>query len=355
MKDHELDALLEALAAQDQQSPLPPSFQNGWREAVKEEKMQTQKNKKPLWRGLASVAAALVFLVGGTLMTRDQLSPQAMNTGAQPKIMSRSAAPAGEAGDDVMLMMDSAAPEEAMAYGMGTNSAYQEADFSDKKIIQTLEVSLRTQDFEGDMEKLKSLCTSLGGWVEYAWQSGDHAQGELRRGDLTLRIPTDRLEEARTGLESIGRLVSLSQSARDVTASYQDTQARLNTQLTKMERLQTLLAKAEEMDDLIRLESAIADTQYTIDSYQSQLKNTDRQVDYTSITVNIREEAPAQTAQEGTVPLGKRIEAGLAASLEAMGDFFQAMAVFLMAALPWLGLGLLLLLALKVWLHRRRK
>ena len=348
MKDHELDALLKELAEQDESTPLPESFQTGWREAVKEEAMKNTQ-KKPMFKNWLAMAAALVFLVGGTLMTQDHLNV----THQAP--MARTMMKASGAQDNAMLMAEEASYDDTAAWGMMTSTADAGAVTESKKIIRTLDVTLRTTDFEGDTQKLKDLCASLGGWVEYAWQTGDVQQGELRRGEMTLRIPTAQLETARGQLEAIGRITALTESARDVTATYQDTQTRLKTQQTKMERLQTMLAAATEMDDLIQLESAIADTQYTIDSYESQLKNTDRQVDYTAVNVTLREEAPAQTAQEKAVPLWQRIGAGLEASLVSMGEFFQAMAVFVVAAAPWLLILLVLWLALKLIRKGRRK
>lgn len=351
MNEHELDALLRELAEQDESTPLPESFQNGWREAIKEEAiMKTQ--KKPVWRNWLAAAAAAVFLLGGTLITLEQMdqplaAPQAM-------MFSRSA----DLGGGDTAMYESVSYDDA-AYGMVSNTAMKTTAAAapaaeEKKIIRTLDVTLRTADFEGDLEKIKTLCASLGGWVEYAWQTGDTLEGELRRGEMTLRIPTQRLAEAKGLFEGIGRLTSLTESARDVTASYQDTQARLDTQKTKMERLQTMLAAATEMDDLIQLESAIADTQYMIDSYEGQLRSTDRQVDYTAVNVTLREETPAQTAQEKTVPLPERIAAGFDASLEAMGEFFQAMAVFLIAAAPWMAILAVVMIMVRLIRQKRR-
>jgi len=347
MNEHELDALLKELAEQDETTPLPESFQTGWREAVKEEAMN-RTQKKPMWRGFLATAAALVFVVGGTLLTLDEMRKPAASV-PQGVWMARTV---NLGQQDAGVYEEAAYSEDTAVYGMVSNTAAMKASGvepaqQEKKIIRTLDVTLRTGDFENDLEKIKELCVSLGGWVEYAWQTGDTQQGELRRGEMTLRIPTDRLSEARGLLEGVGRVTSLTESARDVTASYQDTQARLQTQKTKMERLQTMLAAATEMSDLIELEAAIADTQYMIDSYEGQLRNTDRQVDYTSVNVTLREEASAQTAQEKNVPLMERIGAGLEASVEAMGEFFQAMAVFLIAAAPWLAI-----LAAVLWVIR---
>ena len=81
----------------------------------------------------------------------------------------------------------------------------------------------------------------------------------------------EKLDELLAGAEGYGRVISRTETAEDVTESYQDTAARLATQQAKMERLQALMNDTASLSDLLELESAIADTQYTIDSLQSRL------------------------------------------------------------------------------------
>ena len=99
---------------------------------------------------------------------------------------------------------------------------------------------------------------------------------------------------------------------------------------------------------MIEIESAIADTQYQLDSYQSQLNRTDRQVDYSTVTVSIREEKPADTAQTREATLWERIAAGVEASVEELGLFLQDVVVFLIAALPWIGILVVIILGWKL-------
>ena len=351
-----VQALAADLAGLDQEAPLPQAFQTGWREAVKEEADQMLTNKQSRrrsWRGALAAAAAVVFLVGGTLLTRDSLtgSKDAGRGAALPQaarsLNKTDGFDYGLALGDSAAYDEEAAPREA-PYGMESGVQAQEQA---AKIIKTLDVSLRTTDFEGDYAGLQALCESLGGWVEYAYQSGDAQQGELRRGSLTLRIPSSRLAEAKAQLSQTGRLVSLSESAQDVSASYDDTQTRLQTQREKLARLEKLMGAAENVSDLVEIENAIAETQYQIDAYESRLKQTDRQVDYSSVTVSLREERAAETAQTAELPLSQRLGAGLRASWEAMGAFLRDLAVFLAASAPWLlALGAAVGLA---WLLRK--
>ena len=86
----------------------------------------------------------------------------------------------------------------------------------------------------------------------------------------------EQLDDYFSGTSGLGRVISREESATDVTESYYDTQARLETQQALMARLQALVTDAADLSDLLTLESQIAETQYQIDRLQSSLNSTDR-------------------------------------------------------------------------------
>ena len=103
-----------------------------------------------------------------------------------------------------------------------------------------------------------------------------------------------------------------------------------------MERLQALMSETASLSELLELESAIADTQYTLDSLQSQLNDTDNQVSYATVDVSLREETSADAISSREVGLGERLMAGLQTGWETFWNFCKDMLVFLSAALPYL-------------------
>ena len=144
-----------------------------------------------------------------------------------------------------------------------------------------------------------------------------------------------RLDALLESAGSVGRVIRRTETAEDVTDSYQDTAARLATQQAKMERLQALMSDTASLSDVLELESAIADTQYTIDSLQGQLNHTDSQVNYATVDVTLREESAADAATRD-MSLGERLLTGLQTGWETFRDFIKDMLVFLSAALPYL-------------------
>ncbi len=176
----------------------------------------------------------------------------------------------------------------------------------------------------------------------------------MRFANLTLRIPTNSLNVFKDGVTQIGRITDSNETATDVSESYSDTQMRLKTQQDKMERLRALMNTTGELADLLAVENEIANTQYQIDSFESSLRGMDSRIDYTNVQVYLQEETAKDAASTKALTLGERIIQGLKATWQAIGEFAQDLAVFLVMVLPVLiPLALVLFIVLKVRKHRK--
>ncbi len=348
---------LDALAQED--LPLPEGFHQGWMQLVEQEAAdmhavsQAPKRQRKSVARLLSLAAAVVFLVGGTLLTRDQLQLTQPST-VKSQVTESGTALEEETGNTTIPMAAQYMSNGTSRSGSnGLDAAGTAQETQDTKIIRTVSLSLGSGTFDQDLETLQTLCTDAGGWVSYSSVSGDAAQSS-RRASLTLRIPQEQLETFLQGAGSLGRVISQTETAQDVTATYQDTAARLATQQAKMERLQALMSETASLSELLELESAIADTQYTLDSLQSQLNDTDNQVSYATVDVSLREETSADAISSREVGLGERLMAGLQTGWETFWNFCKDMLVFLSAALPYLATVAVVAILLRIIYRNKR-
>ena len=354
------------------QSPSVPSARTlGATRATKVEDTQMEKTRtmKTLTRWL-SVAAAMVFVIGGTLLSKDYLDAglsAGQNESGNYKVLTLNGA--RNAADDAYAydtytsaVYDEAVEEEAAAMDYGTvitmtrgagstNGVITEAT-SEKKIIRTAGMTIKTQRYDEALAALENACLGQGGWIESTNENTNSYSG-LRTAYLTLRVPQDALDSFLEGTEGLGRVTSRSESAQDVTASYQDTQTRLNTQLALMERLQALINESGDLSDLLALESQIADTQYQIDSLQTSLNRTDRQVSYSTVSITLQEEKVAELT-DTTVSFGERLLSAVQVGLESLVGFLGDMVVFLVAALPFIAIVVVAVIAVKL-IKRRKK
>ncbi len=317
----------------------PEGFETGWRAAVKREEL-LQMNPKPsrfsLKRTLVPVAAALVLAVGS--LWAGTLNDSVPAPAQEPMLMRSKSSASTEA-------------EYGMADSVSANTMAAGASeiLEGRKIIRTADLSLSTQSFDEALASVEQAAAQAGGYVESLYQ---HGEAGSRRVTLSLRVPSQQLDAFLSGAETMGRVVSRSESISDMTTQYSDNQARLHTLYQKRDRLNELMLKAESVSDLIEIESAIADTQYEIDLYETQQRSIDRQVDMSMVSVTIVEETPGDAAQ-ADLPLGQRLVSALRASVEGIGHFLRNMLVFIVMALPVaIPLGLAVVI---VRLIRRRK
>ena len=353
------DELMELFSA-----PVPSSFEEKWRSAIQREENQTmsqfdgnreQKQKKAArmgrkwWKAAVPAAAALVLVAGSCWVgdqEPDQSRPGSRNVGYQSSLYTAyddydsGSYPSEEGAYDMVVSSDErgyAKKSVSMASGSSADtSALEPTAETSRKLIRTASLTIRTAQYDADLEALTQLINSVGGYIESTYQSGDLESGSARSNSMTLRIPSDKLDEFLNGLDSVGRVVDRSESSTDMTVQYADNEARLATLRAKMERLNELLEKAETVEDLISIESAIADTQYSIDSYETRQRTIDRQVDMSEVDIYLREDSPVEVTSE--MSLGERISRAFQNSVEDFGQFLRNMLVFIVMALPALGL-----------------
>lgn len=334
----------------NEEDEVPVTFSRGYREQImKEEITPMKKNLPKLTRWLA-VAAALVFVAGGTFLAgrnRKSSTPEAAKTPESNYAMEDTANARG--------LGNVYAPSPAAADGSSFSAAEKQAagDEQAEKIIRTVRMELSTRSFDGDYAAIREALLSSGGRIQEA--NLYIGYGNLRTAYMTLRVPSAKLDVLTASFKDIGRLVSFSETAEDVSEQYADTSMRLKTQQTKMERLQALLAKAENMEDLIAIETGISDTQYEIDRLTGMLQGMDSKVDYSTLNVTLNELSAAETSQDKEETLLERIKNGISAAWENFTYILSDLAVFLTVVLPYLAALAVLILVIRLIIKRRKK
>ena len=327
----ENEVLRQCMSTLNEEVPdMPENFHAQWTALVKEDAMKQEETRKvaPMrrWTRILSVAAALVFVVGGTLLTKDSLSPARPSA---PQSLADSydydydtytsdVGYSEEAGSGVRTMMIGAA-NDAMPEAASAKSAIAE----DKKIIRNVSLTIKTSAYDDSMASLTALLSQYSGYLESSSEYTNNRN--LRTASLTLRIPADSLDAFLSNTGELGRITSRNMSSTDVTANYQDTAA------------QALTDTAGDLSDLLALETQLADTQYNIEQLESALADTDQQVNDATVRVTLNEEAQPDLRDE-TVSLGDRIKGALSTGWNAFVSFLQDCVVFLTAALPFIAI-----------------
>jgi hypothetical protein len=174
-----------------------------------------------------------------------------------------------------------------------------------RKMIRTAELQLETTEFDAAVEGINALTEQLGGYFENS--SVGTRGGNYRWAEYVVRVPAEHYNGF---LNQAGELCHETwRNARqeDISEVYYDTAGRLKTQQIKLERLQELLSKAEVMEDIITIESAISETEQRIDDLSGTLQHYDARVDYATVYVYLNEVYKLSNVEEVPENFGSRL------------------------------------------------
>ncbi|MDE3194410.1 MAG: DUF4349 domain-containing protein [Chloroflexota bacterium] len=156
----------------------------------------------------------------------------------------------------------------------------------EKALVLTANIALRSDDAWGIADRVQSIATGLGGDVLALTQSGSKDE---KSATLTIRVPqasfNDALRQIRgmTGVE----VVSSGVTGQDVTDQFVDLQARLKAKQDEEQRYLALLARADKVDDILRIDSVLSQVRAQIEQLTGQVNSMKARTDYSTITVQI--------------------------------------------------------------------
>lgn len=334
---------------------------------ISRERTTRRKRRSAVWlvSGAAAavivVAAVIAPTVGGLIIgpASDQaaVAPSAplVDSAAGGATTDTSAVKEGPSGSEGANAADSAS-------GSGSGTASRD-------IITTASATVVVDDIAAAVTQITDAAESRDGYVESMsiGQSGqvmpvDPATGMVYDSTMpspatpdgawiTVRVPADGLQSLVDQLSGLGEVTASSVNRQDVTEVTLDLQARVDAAQASVDRLTELMAQAGSLSDLIAAESALAERQATLESYQQQLKYYDEQVAFSTLTVSLTE--PVETVVADPAGFGD----GLAAGWNGLVATLNGIVIAIGFLIPWI--LVLAVIGLIVWgivaLVRRRK
>ena len=217
-----------------------------------------------------------------------------------------------------------------MASGSVTNGSLKDAAQSvpntEQKLIKTIRMEAETEDLDALLPQINAKINALGGYVENQelYNGSSYSSYRHRSASLTVRIPAEQLESFTEDVKGVSNVVSYNESTENVTLRYVSTESRVKALEVEQERLLELLAKAENMSDLLEIEARLTDVRYELENVTSQLRVLANQVDYATVYLYISQVKVYTETEEQTV--WQRIGSGFKENLKDMGenltDFF---------------------------------
>ena len=253
-----------------------------------------------------------------------------------------------EAAAEAPMMM--AADNASGLTGSMESGTASEALPENRKWITTVDMNVETEDLDNLQSALDEKIIALEGYVEdqSVHNGSAYATRRYRSANLTVRIPAENVSQFTAEVDGIANVVSNNLRREDVTLQYVATESRVTALETEEARLLELMEQAETMADLLEIEARLTDVRYELESYGSQLRTLNNQINYATIYLYIEEVQQYTPVEEPT--LWERITDGFGDSLEGLVESLEDLLVFVIVAAPFLLVygGAALLIALIV-------
>lgn len=291
--------------------PLPDDFHSELTEKLIKSGKKRNRSRIVKYSAIAA-CAVLVFMTGAYMKNLYYMASNESYT------QSADAASANESMSNDMLRsangdMPQASPklyadgasadvyEGAEAGGTGESAANSYSDTMlstaeqniTRKIIKTGYISINVNSFDETSQLVKTYMEQNNGYVERSDQYADYDSQtntyKGKSGNITVRIESTKFSDTMSYIETLGTVTNQSETVNDITNNYVDAQSRLEVKEQEKERLTELLDSAENIGDIISIESRLTEVISDIESYQAQLNSYDDVVDYSSINISITE------------------------------------------------------------------
>ncbi|OYR58116.1 DUF4349 domain-containing protein [Halorubrum halodurans] len=222
------------------------------------------------------------------------------------------------------------------------------AAVAERRLIRTGNLRVTVDSFEEADAEARSIVEEYGGFVSDSTRE-THERGDENYtvGSLTVRVPSEDFDAAMADLEALGTVERSTTESRDVTDRIADLEARLENRRAERDRLRELYEEANTTEDVLAVQSELADVQAEIERMETRLASLEERVALSTIRVELREEPPDPSTLS-TAWYDTGVVTAFLQSVRGLGTVLRAMVVgaayaapyVLAASLPLVGVGL---------------
>ncbi|MDH7574035.1 MAG: DUF4349 domain-containing protein [Clostridia bacterium] len=258
-------------------------------------------------------------------------------------------------GTQTVEALASGARAEAEA-GPGLERVYASLEaVQERKVVRNAELVLEVASVDEAVKELEREAAQLGGLV---------AQAELDRYDartrahLELHVPADKLETFLAWAAGLGEVKSQRVYSDDVTEEYIDLEARVKTLTAQEERLTELLAKAETVEDILKVEKELERVRAERESLAGKFNYLRHRVTYSRVSIQVKQSQEAEPVPpaQGFKGLGARTAKAFLSGWNALQNLIAGIVLVFASLLTWIPLlAVIAFLGWRLWLRRGRK
>jgi len=232
----------------------------------------------------------------------------------------------------------------------GTAVKFPVRAVEERSLIYKGELTVRASNVDEAAAKASTIATGAGGVV-----AGDNRKdgsgGDQSTADLTIRVPSAAFTSTVGKLSDLGKELNRGINVEDVTEAAVDLDTRIASQTASVNRTRALLARAQQITDIVTIEQELARREADLGSLQARKRSLADQVTLSTITLHLigpTASAPADEDEKRT------FFTGLAGGWNAFTATVNGLLIVFGALLPFM-IAFGIPAAVLIWALRRRK
>lgn len=235
-----------------------------------------------------------------------------------------------------------------------------ETTYVEKKIVYNADLNAETKNIETALSDIYAALDQYKAYIEDEsrdnWASYDTLYTR-RSANLTIRIPSKYFNTFIQGLSNENLLISsMNKTSTDYSEYYYDKESRINSLRVQETRLLELLEKASDVSTMLQIENNLTDVRYQIESLTKELKTIDSNVQYSTITMYIREVERYTQPETEPQTFGDELKETIKDSYENFIEFLKEFLFWFIGAFPYLViLGVIIFGIVKISKKRNKK
>ncbi|WP_189106557.1 DUF4349 domain-containing protein [Streptomyces camponoticapitis] len=187
-----------------------------------------------------------------------------------------------------------AAPEAAAdkAYEAGDQQAGKgeaaDADPAKTHVIRTASLSVEVKSVTKALATARSVALGAGGEIED--ESTERIDDTHVTSKVVLRVPEAEYDSVLKELAGTGKLLARTANAKDVTEQVVDVKSRIATQRASVNRVRELMDRAEDVTDVVALETQLNNRQAELESLLARQASLADRTTMATVTLDLSEE-----------------------------------------------------------------
>ncbi len=324
----------------------------------KKERFKRLKNfsfKNINYKRVIGYAASVIVIVGITVVVKDiadgNFGLYGTSRGDDYEY-TESYAPSDN-GTDGMLYEDKqgeVTTNDAVGENEDTSPSGGIANFDPNKIIYSGNVTMYTDDYKETSDQIIAYTNGVGGFVQYAsYQANNDSYYDYTAyGYLQIRVPVDQFDAALASIENFGEVTSSSLSSVNVSQEYHNYQSELESYKIQEERLLSYLSEADNISDMLTIESELSRVRTQIDYLTTILQSYDNQIDYSTIYITMYEqEVSTISVSSPFSTIWQDIKRGFISSINFLFQAISFIIVWIVKLIPFGLIAAIIILIVK--------